>query len=65
MNEIGAIINVASFNVKKQPHITSLNKERLWGFSDTAKLGFRGFALVVFGDPSERGVAALCRKEAS
>jgi len=71
LTETAAIVNVISFDSKKQPHIASLYERHLWGFTDTIDHRERWERLekdarvLVYGDMGIRMACYLESKERS
>ena len=71
LTETAAIINVTSFDQKKQPHIASLYERGLWGFTDTVDHRERweqleeGMRILLYGDMGVRMACHLRSRERS
>lgn len=68
MSEVGVIINLVSFNKRKNPHISSIFETGLRGFSDTTKhrnswnhLG-KGTRVLIYGDKGIRMAGVIEKK---
>jgi hypothetical protein len=70
MSNVGAIINVKSFNLNKQPHIKTLfDERRLWGFSEEYRDEWmhleEGVRVLLYGDGGIRMAARIESKRES
>ena len=71
MTRTAAIINVISFNQKKQPHVASVYERSLWGLTDTVDHRERweqledGARILMYGDMAIRMACYVERREHS
>ena len=71
MTEVASIIMVLSFDTAKQPHVTSIFEEGLWGFSDSTLhrnkwLNLKpGSRVLIYGDNGIRMAGYVVEKKRS